>query len=76
MTRAAIRNFAMPILQGLVGEAAKAFLNPCTRLTWWRLRQQRRAKVYRPTWFADWRVEVLAGRCHTMKANNNCTVLA
>ncbi len=74
MTKAAIAKFALPILRELVGESAKLFLNPCTRLTWWRLRQKKLAKAYRWTAYADWRVERLSDRCRTMKSDN-CTAL-
>lgn len=74
MTKAAIRDFALPILRELVGESAKLFLNPCTRLTWWRLRQKRLASQYRWTGFSDWRVETLSARCKSMRSDD-CTAL-
>ena len=74
MTRAAIAAIALPILRELVGESAKLFLNPCVRLTWWRLRQHKLAAAYRWTGFADWRVSVLAEQCRNLKSGD-CTAL-
>ena len=57
-----------------MGDSAKIFLNPCTRLTWWRLRQKKLASAYRWTGFADWRVTVLSKQCDNLESGD-CTAL-
>lgn len=74
MTRAAIRKFALPILRELVGDSARLFLNPCTRLTWWRIRQRRRRRLYKWTGIADMRVRQLTASCEALKSGD-CTAL-